>query len=258
MLYSNQTFDTEMPSELSQAPSEFNAVKKHLRYKAKIDHVFPQKRRNSFEKESQCFLGISLENSNFTTGKLTGIVEWISRRFSRCTVLIGDSIHRITLESVGKLSGKEALDAALLLGEEFIQQQGAVFQHFAKATKFVFVTCGSIQKTPEYVTYLETLRQLFEQDAAFRMSIEAFGSNYHRKHSVGISLEALKNRVALSAQYFLEEFAIFSCLQQQGLGVMIYPGSFSTLAEIASDVHPAAPKELKMLTVVSLCLKGTR
>lgn len=37
---------------------------------------------------------------------------------------------------------------------------------------------------------------------------------------------------------------------------MIYPGSFSTLSEIAQGLHPLAPEELKALTIVSLCVKG--
>nr|VFK08480.1 MAG: hypothetical protein BECKLPF1236A_GA0070988_1001725 [Candidatus Kentron sp. LPFa]VFK24714.1 MAG: hypothetical protein BECKLPF1236C_GA0070990_1001526 [Candidatus Kentron sp. LPFa] len=56
--------------------------------------------------------------------------------------------------------------------------------------------------------------------------------------------------------YFLEEFAVFACLQQQGLPVFVYPGSFSTLSEIAGGLHPGAPRELQDLIVVSLRLKG--
>ena len=63
-------------------------------------------------------------------------------------------------------------------------------------------------------------------------------------------------QVGCSADYFLEEFAIFACLQQQGHSVMVYPGSFSTLSEIAQGLHPRAPDELKALTIVSLCVKG--
>jgi len=37
---------------------------------------------------------------------------------------------------------------------------------------------------------------------------------------------------------------------------MVYPGSFSTLAEIAECQHPDAPRELRDLVVVSLNLRG--
>lgn len=60
----------------------------------------------------------------------------------------------------------------------------------------------------------------------------------------------------MSSDYFLEEFAIFCCLKERGLTVMLYPGSFDTLYEIAAGEHPGAPKELRDLIVVSLQLRG--
>ena len=81
---------------------------------------------------------------------------------------------------------------------------------------------------------------------------------YHGKRSIHASSEEFERCIAQSSQYFLEEFAVFACLQRRGTKVMVYPGSFSTLAEIANGDHAAAPHELKDLTVVSLCLRGTR
>ncbi|GGP55453.1 hypothetical protein GCM10010278_35400 [Streptomyces melanogenes] len=46
------------------------------------------------------------------------------------------------------------------------------------------------------------------------------------------------------------------CLTRRGLPVMVYPGQFSTLAEIAAGRHPQAPDELRDLTFVSLRLQG--
>ncbi|WP_328546229.1 hypothetical protein [Streptomyces platensis] len=59
-----------------------------------------------------------------------------------------------------------------------------------------------------------------------------------------------------SGPYFLEEFAIFCCLKDSGLPVMLYPGSFGTLSEIAAGEHEGAPKQLRDLIVVSLRLRG--
>lgn len=60
----------------------------------------------------------------------------------------------------------------------------------------------------------------------------------------------------MSSDYFLEEFAVFCCLRDSGLPVMIYPGSFGTLSEIAAGEHEGAPKQLRDLIVVSLQLRG--
>lgn len=248
----------EVEQPQADAYGKTDTIGVRARYRATIDGVSPLVRRDSFEREPQCFLGVSLENANFSTAKLTGIVEWISRRFPRCTVLVGDRIHRITLETTRGIAGDEALAAALALGAQFLSDQAPVFERFSKETAFEFITCDSVQKTPAYLAYRDQMQRLFEDDSAFRTSVEAFGRRYHDKHSASVSAEERKRRVDLSSQYFLEEFAVFACLQQRGLGVMVYPGSFSTLAEIAAGAFPEAPEELKAMTVVSLCLRGTR
>nr|VFK00598.1 MAG: hypothetical protein BECKLFY1418A_GA0070994_11204 [Candidatus Kentron sp. LFY] len=76
---------------------------------------------------------------------------------------------------------------------------------------------------------------------------------YYRGRSAHLDPEQSIRR---SVDYFLEEFAVFACLNQQGLPVMVYPGSFSTLSEITSGMHPGAPREIRDLIVVSLRLKG--
>ncbi|MEZ4359574.1 MAG: tRNA-dependent cyclodipeptide synthase [Kofleriaceae bacterium] len=227
------------------------------RYRAKIDAVSPPARRMSFEREhEECFLGVSLENSNFVRPKLRAILEWIARRFPRCTVLIGDSIHRITLETTRDMGAAEARAEALRLGRAFLLEEEEVFKEFQDNTTFSFVTCGEIQAGPAYPAYFERLQRLFRDDPAFRASVERFGKSYHNKHSQDLTPEDRDYRIHRSSQYFLEEFAIFSCLRDRGLGVMVYPGSFSTLAEIAAGDFPAAPAALRDLVVVSLHMRG--
>jgi len=231
-------------------------VTRPAHYRAKIDSVSPESRRDNFEQHEECFLGISLENSNFVRAKLSGIVEWIARRFARCTVLVGDSIHRITLETTRGLAPDAALAEGLRLGREFTARERDVFAGFADRTRFSFLTCGEVQTTAAYVAYHDQLVELYRTDERFRASVESFGRKYHVKHATSISEAELERRIQRSSDYFLEEFAIFACLRQQGTQVMVYPGSFSTLAEIADGHHPDAPQELRDLVVVSLHLRG--
>jgi tRNA-dependent cyclodipeptide synthase len=235
---------------------EPDGIARPARYKAKIDAVSPHTCRDSFEQHETCFLGVSLENSNFARGKLIGIVEWIARRFPRCTVLVGDSIHRITLETTRGLAPGPALDEALRLGRAFAQDEREVFEGFADRTEFTFVTCGEIASSPAFAAHHDRLTALYHGDAGFRQSVEAFGRQYHDKHSAQEPDAERAWRIRRSSAYFLEEFAIFACLRQRGIAVMVYPGSFSTLAEIARGEHPGTPDELRSLVVVSLHLRG--
>lgn len=226
------------------------------RYKAKVDCVSPVTNRASFAQAGGCFLGVSLENNNFRPDKLNGILEWVSRRFSMCTVLIGDSIHRLTLQSTQALDPVTALSRAVDIGHRFIEDSLPVFDRYTSDTRFEFLTCQTVQAGEFYQQYHSQLTRLYARDADFRASIHRFGERYHSKSSALTSVIELKNRVGVSTEYFLEEFAIFACLRRLGQSVMVYPGSFSTLSEIACGLHPEAPEELQSLTVVSLCLKG--
>lgn len=224
-------------------------------YKAKVDRVSPPSRRTTFERYDSCFLGVSLENDSFTTAKLGGIVQWIARRFSRCTVLVGDSIHRISLATTRGMSPDVALAEALRLGDEFVETQRPVFDAWSSETTFTTLRCSEVATWPDYAEFRRRLDDLFETDPCFRASVEAFGLGYHAKRWSGPDDE-LRRRVRASCTYFLEEFAVFASLRRRGLAVMVYPGSFSTLAEIANGSHPGAPAELRDLTVVSLNLRG--
>lgn len=184
------------------------------------------------------------------------MVKWISRRFGRCTVLIGDSIHRLTLESTQELPPDCARERALELGRHFLETEEKVFDEYRESTDFTFLTCAEVQEGERYAEFHSKLLAFFEEDEAFRSSVESFGHAYHRKRADRISGAEWVKRIRMSNEYFLEEFAIFACLKEQGLPVMVYPGSFSTLSEIAKGEHPGAPEELRYLVVVSLHLKG--
>lgn len=231
-----------LSTQENQTTDDSAAPARRRRYKAEIGFVSPVSSRDTFEQFDTCFLGVSLENSNFKPAKLDAMLKWISRRFAHCTVLVGDSIHRITLESTGARSGRDALDHALLLGRQFVHSRLPVFDAYREHTTFTFSTCGEVQTRAAYAAYYRELRELFAADPAFRSSVESFGRSYHRKRLGGGDTAQLEDRIRMSSRYFLEEFAIFACLQQQGIPVMVYPGSFSTLSEIARGEHPGAPK----------------
>ncbi|QYG08889.1 tRNA-dependent cyclodipeptide synthase [Janthinobacterium sp. PAMC25594] len=225
------------------------------RYRAQVAFVSPPSRRSSFESETECFLGVSLENRNFEPARFHALLEWIARRFAKCKILIGDSIHRITLETKLGLLAEVALPAALKSGREFIDEHRSLVESYRGTTEFEFVTCQDIQKTSAYAQYSRHIRDYFDRTPEFKDSVEAFGRHYHRSDLDEIGHNRSTYLIRRSCDYFLEEFAIFSCLVKDGNAVMVYPGSFSTLAEIADGVFPTVLPELQALTVVSIKLK---
>jgi tRNA-dependent cyclodipeptide synthase len=235
----------------SSPTSEISAT----RYRAKVDFVSPQSQRDKFEREYECFLGVSLENRNFEPARFHSLLEWISRRFSQCKILVGDSIHRLTLESSSRMPAREAHDRALRLGREFMEENRDIIAAYQSVTRFEFITCHEIQQTPEYFEHHRALISYFCRSPAFRESVESFGLRYHRNDWDMLSEEEREHRLKISSNYFIEEFSIFACLVNRGIKVMVYPGSFSTLAEIADNKFPGISKELESLCVVSLHFK---
>jgi tRNA-dependent cyclodipeptide synthase len=205
--------------------------------------------------ERECFLGVSLENRNFETSRFRSLIEWVSRRFSKCTILVGDSIHRLTLESCSRMSAPEARDRALRLGHDFMVDNREIIDTYQSIAQFEFITCQEIQQTAEYLSHHRALMDYFHRSPAFRESVENFGLRYHRNGWDILNKEEREYRLNNSSKYFIEEFAIFACLVNRGIKVMVYPGSFSTLADIADNKFPGVSEELESLCVVSLHFK---
>lgn len=237
---------------VAEAPS---VRRTRSRYKAKIASVSPPAMRTQFENEDACFLGVSLENTHFSRPKLEAMLEWVARRFSRCTLLVGDSIHRITLESTRGYRPESALREALALGDRFIASNDDLVAAFRDRILFRYATCSEVQHSTDYARYHSELRAQFATDQAFRLSVRSFAQNYHRRSWDLLDADTRARRLERSCDYFLEEFAVFACLRRRGLGVMVYPGAFSTLEEIARGRHPGTCSELRGLTIVSLQIK---
>jgi tRNA-dependent cyclodipeptide synthase len=171
---------------------------------------------------------------------------------------VGDSIHRITLEATRSMPAEAAATEAMRLGREFVETQRSVFEEYQERCKFSVLPCSEVQTWPDCPAYYAALLDSFESQPEFRKSVENFSRIYHDRREEKLDPGEYEWRVNRSSHYFLEEFAIFCCLRQRGFRVMVYPGSFSTLAEVAEGGHPGVPAELSDITVVSLHLKGRR
>lgn len=224
------------------------------RYRVFVSHIAPESARQKLKDQEHCFLGVSLENKDFSTAKLFSIVDWISKHFKKCTVLVGDSLHRITLQIDQGLSENQALNNALILGREYVNRESNVFECYSDACSFNFIFCSEIQETEDYVRYYEQLSSLFRSDEQFANSIKSFARTYILRRFAENS-ESFERYVEMSCAYLLEELAIFACLAQYDLSIMVYPGSLAIFEEISEGQHPKVPDCLKKIIHVSLRFK---
>ncbi|WP_445260631.1 tRNA-dependent cyclodipeptide synthase [Photorhabdus sp. RW14-46] len=130
-----------------------------------------------------------------------------------------------------------------------------ILDAYSHVTKIEYITCAQIQKTSDYILFKKIITAYFESCQKFRFLVEEFGKKFHRHEWNTLTENEKSYRLQQSSEYFLEECSVFACLVKNGNSVMIYPGTFNSLAEIIDKKFPGFLPELEALTVVSIDLK---
>jgi tRNA-dependent cyclodipeptide synthase len=203
----------------------------------------------------RCILGVSLENSDFHTSKLITITDWISKHYAESIVMVGDGLHRITLQLDSEASDSETLEHSKWLARDFVYSQLSVFRLNDSRCHFTFVFCSEVQGTARYLAYYGQLVDLFRDDEEFRNSVRAFSLEFLRRKP---EREHQEQHVEMSCRYLVEELAIICCLAEDGPSTFVYPGSLTILREIADGKHRSVPACLLRIDYVELKLKSLK
>jgi tRNA-dependent cyclodipeptide synthase len=230
-------------------------------YRALVSQVAPAHLRGSVDKLDRCMLGISLGGSNALTfhgAKLEAIVRWIATRATRCCVLVGDSVGRISLEVREGLPPEVAEREARALGRRYAAETEAIFRHYTTSEVSFEIRYGTdYADHKNFRPYLQDVHALYNTDDAFRALVHSFGGDYQARtvRSLG-NTEVDRNERwhRLAHEYLLEEIALFACLAEDGWPVLVYPGSIDSIVEVAEGRHPALPAPLRALGFISLWL----
>jgi tRNA-dependent cyclodipeptide synthase len=227
----------------------------YSRYRVKVESCYPSNSRDILSEHGGGFLGISLENKSFSEGKLIEMVRWIGRRTDRYAILIGDCIHRKTLQIRLGLSEEEALFVALELGREFRETTLSLLANSGVSCVPEIFMCSEIRDQRSFERYHAILEERFQNCNLFGEVVRGFSELYIEKRGQFGDDNARKRHVKLSCEYFLEELAIFSCLKDLGYTIMVYPGSFTTLQAIV-EKGDYRLKEISPDGLISLNLKA--
>jgi tRNA-dependent cyclodipeptide synthase len=229
------------------------------RYRTLVNRVAPAQIRSSLDKLDGCMLGISLGGGNaaaFQGAKLEAIVRWIASRARRCSVLVGDSLGRISLQVREGMDPETAEREARALGQRYATETEALFRRYTSETvTFEFKFGTEYAKHPCFEPYLANVRALYEKDAAFQQLVHDFGDMYLQRTATSIGEARLTERwQQLAREYLIEEIALLACLAADGWTTLVYPGSIDSIIEIAEGRYPALPASLKDLGFVALWL----
>jgi tRNA-dependent cyclodipeptide synthase len=244
---SRNTLITLEASEFRRIVSNASAMQIPTRSKYR---AYATPGRKAFKR---CILGVSLESEEFYATKLITITDWIRRHYADCEVMLGDGLHRITLQLDSSVGENEALERSKWLARDFAYSNLSIFNLRESDCRFDFVFCSEIQNTHDYRNYYGQLRDVFRDDKEFQNSVEVFSVEFlrrktYRQHS--------DKHLELSCQYLLEELAVICCLAQASPCTFVYPGSLTILEEIAGGKHPSVPACLLQIDYVELKLKG--
>jgi tRNA-dependent cyclodipeptide synthase len=202
-----------------------------------------------------CILGVSLESADFRTPKLVTITDWIRKHYERCTVMLGDGLHRITLQLDSNFGEDDALEYSKWIARDFLNSQSTVFTMREYGCEFDFKFCADVlTNDPRYPSYYAEVCSLFATDATFKDSCRAFARDFLRRKPE--REQSSEKHIDMSTRYLLEELAVISCLAEGKPCSFVYPGSLTILEEIAQGKHPGVPVPLHAIDYVELKLKN--
>ncbi|MEM1169499.1 MAG: tRNA-dependent cyclodipeptide synthase [Cyanobacteria bacterium P01_H01_bin.35] len=230
---------------------------KNYGYKATLAKVFPHSLRNCLSEHQKCIFAISLGSKNFVyRERLEACIKLISENFPTCLVLIGDSVHRLTIEIRQGIEGDDAWLQAIRTGEEFVNENGLLFEQYSESCQFEFRMASEILERSDFNIYYEELQSLYQKNESFQNMVNSFAETYlNRGEQLEIEKADQLRQKHLATTYLLEESALFTCLVKEGWLVFLYPGSIKTFEEISEGLHPEVPEPLKQMIWVSLRLK---
>lgn len=228
------------------------------KYKVTVSQVSPEHMHSSLFEYQRCVFGISLSgNKNFDGARLEACIRWISKHFKSCLVMVGDSVHRHTIEITSGLQGDLARFEALRIGREFVDRHRTLFEYYSGSCAFEFLMTSKAEKHPDFELYLDELQRLYRENKPFETTVRSFVQEYlGRGDKVGEDrADEFSCLEHLSVSYLLEESAIFACLVKDGWSVMVYPGSIKALEEMVDGKHPEVPAPLRQMIQVRLSLR---
>ncbi|MDE1462900.1 tRNA-dependent cyclodipeptide synthase [Spartinivicinus poritis] len=221
--------------------------------------VAPKEKRNYLNKYKKCFFGVSLQNENFSDDKrLAASLDWISNNFEYCEVLVGDYIHRLTLQIIDcSLDDNDSYDKALQLGREFVSDKIELFAKYSSSCQFEIKYMSEYHRDSCYSHHRKNFLEFIECNQHYNHILTKFANTFVQRliNTKSLSLTDKERGVALSRKYLIDEGAIFSQAVSKGYNVLVYPGSIDPFIHISEGNYRYAPKLLKEMVCVGLSLK---
>jgi len=215
----------------------------------------PLSEREKFSKSS-CLMPISIGQEVHEGDKFTAVLKLVNRNFSKCTILIDDTVQRHTLAIIqNESSTKELYNEALRQGSEWlVKYLPEIEQHFD--IPFSIIRWNKWLNHNDFQNSLNQIKQSYNADPEYRNAIDEnindFLTRYQKKH--GSSNFDWKIGEALCFNYLIEECAAMCLWIEENCEYELYP-SGRNKAMTATYKRFIEPKAPNLLISVALRFK---
>ena len=225
------------------------------RYEAGLSYVLPLDAEDRVDGARAALFGVALGDPDVEGARLEACIEWLSARFTRCAVAIGDTLYRLTLAALHGVDEEDARERALEAGRTFTETYAPLFRQYSSHCAFEIVPLSSLAAHPDYDRHHADLARLAETDAGMRDAIEAIAPRWlgTLDELDGRALPTAETAWKLAEKYLVEEGAALAVLAGQGWPVLIQPGSIDRLASMVEG-GPEGSAPLASLALGSLKL----
>lgn len=223
------------------------------KYKIRVEQVLPQEAASSLFEEERCVLGVSMTNPVFWRSSLFHLINWMEENFEESMVLVGDYLHRLNAQILNGGTEEEAAKIALGMGDEFIEKLSPALAHKPEG-RFIVQRWKPFHDDPDFWKAKKEMDTLYDTNDTVKASIDSTAALFVWQKQDRTKFKVDKEMaVKLSAQYLLEEMAVFSLLIDRGWKVVIYPGAqLPLLMEIATGRFQDIPNHLHQGIYVEL------
>ena len=204
--------------------------------------ILPRGGLDHVSRDSDCLFAISLGSANSQLDDLVSTYKWIENTFSKCAILIGDSLFKLTLEIEQSLTPSVAAQKAHKSCSEFLKE----FQSQTNGRGQKIIRSSELNGNSDYEVCKTSINSLYNQNANFAISVNNDASSFvERKIRQNKISSPHEKFVKKSVDYLLEEISVYLFLAKSGWTLEVYYGEeLPTLARIIRHEIPGVPAPL--------------
>lgn len=229
-----------------------SASRRHSEFDFRIKITPPQTRNGTSGRK--CLYGISISAGGKSPNILRAGYEWAVANFDQCSILLGDSLYRITLQIQRGLNPEEAGRVAYQEGQLSLRAITSTFKPSPRV-----ICCSEVIAMPGFSAALHSVLSYYLNNDSFRDSVRsdasAFVTRQARHNTLAIdSVSAMD----LAVHYLHEEIAVYLILSEAGWQTDVYVGQeLPTLRRIITGEVDGAPDALRQRVNISLRPRST-